>query len=122
VEKDRREGLSLVVPGSRRGGSFPVQEAFPAKDRTSLGGLEGNRGLPSALRTGGHGFRFGKAPGGRTLTLVLTGFAALGFVLEILVVEEMLFSRCKYKIRSAIYALQDAVLKFRHIRWPRYPN
>jgi hypothetical protein len=35
--------------------------------------------------------------------------------------EEVLFSRCKYEIRSAIHALQDAVLKLRHIRWPRYP-
>jgi hypothetical protein len=122
LEEDRHEGLSLIVPGSRRGGSFPVQEAFPAKDRTPLGGLEGNRGFPPALRTGSHGFRFGKAPGRRTLALVLADLAALGLVLEILVVEEMLFSRRKYEIRSAIHALQDAVLKFRHIRWPRYPK
>jgi hypothetical protein len=29
-------------------------------------------------------------------------------------VEEMLFSRCKYEIRSAIRTLKDAVLKLRH--------
>jgi hypothetical protein len=28
--------------------------------------------------------------------------------------EELLFSRCKYEIRSAIDALEDAILKFRH--------
>src|SRR5215472_14838668 len=104
----------LIVPGRRRGSSFPVQEAFPAEDGTPLCGLEGNRGFPPALRAGGHGFRFGKAPGIRTLALVFANLAALGFVLEVLVVEEVLFSRCKYEIRSAIHALQDAVLKLRH--------
>jgi hypothetical protein len=29
-------------------------------------------------------------------------------------VEEVLFSRCEYKIRSAVHALKDAVLKLRH--------
>ncbi len=61
-----------------------------------------------------------KPPDGRTLALVLAGLAALGLVLEILVVEEVLFSRRKYEIRSAIHALEDAVLKLRHIHWPRY--
>jgi hypothetical protein len=32
--------------------------------------------------------------------------------------EEVLFSRCKYEIRSAIDTLEDAVLKLRHIRFP----
>lgn len=98
----------LSVPGYRRG-SFPVQEAFPAKYRTSLCRLKRHRGLPPALRTGGHGLRFGKATGRRTLTLVFTSLAALGFVLEVLVMEEVLFSRCKYEIRSAIDTLEDPV-------------
>jgi hypothetical protein len=49
------------------------------------------------------------------LALCLTSFAALGLVLETLVVEEVLFSRCEYEIRSAIAAFKDAVLKLRHI-------
>ena len=56
----------------------------------------------------------------RTLALGLAGLAALGFVLEILVVEEVLFSRCEYEICSAIYALENAVLKLRHSTVPRY--
>ena len=104
----------LSIPGRRRG-TFPAQEAFPAKDRTPLSRLEGNRGFPAALRTGGHGFRFGKAPGSRTLTLVLADLAALGFIFEVLVVEEVLFSRCEYEICPAVCTLEDAVLKLRHI-------
>jgi hypothetical protein len=35
--------------------------------------------------------------------------------------EEVLFSRGEDKIGPAIHALEDAVLKFRHISWPRFP-
>jgi hypothetical protein len=48
------------------------------------------------------------------MPFAFASFATLGFVLEILVVEEVLFSRCKYKFRSAIHALEDAILKIRH--------
>jgi hypothetical protein len=34
--------------------------------------------------------------------------------------EEVLFSRSEHEIRSAIHTLQDAILKLRHINWPRY--
>jgi hypothetical protein len=72
------------------------------------------------LRAGGHGFRFGETAGRRrTLPLGFTPLAAFGFVLEVLVMEEVLFSRCKYEIRSAIDAFEDAVLKLAHIRFPR---
>jgi hypothetical protein len=30
-------------------------------------------------------------------------------------VEEMLFSRCEYKIRCAIDALEDAILELHHV-------
>jgi hypothetical protein len=67
------------------------------------------------LRTGGHGFRFRETTrGGRALTLGLASLAALRLILEILVMEEVLFSRCKYEIRSAIDALKDAILKLGH--------
>ena len=94
-------------------------EALPAEYRTSLGWFEGHRGFTAALRARGHGFALGEAattPGG-TLALSLTGLATLGFVLKILVVEEVLFSRCKDEICSAIDALEDAVLEFRHTRF-----
>ena len=53
------------------------------------------------------------------MTLGLAILTALGLVLEIFVVEEMLFSRCKYEIRSTIDTFEDAILKLRHIRFPR---
>jgi hypothetical protein len=39
------------------------------------------------------------------LALGLAVLAPLGFVLEVFVVEEVLFSRCKYEICTAINAL-----------------
>jgi hypothetical protein len=50
------------------------------------------------------------------MTLGLAILTALGLVLEVLVVEEVLFSRCEYKFRCAIDALEDAILKLRHIQ------
>jgi hypothetical protein len=50
------------------------------------------------LRAGGHGLRFGETAAATALPLGLTGLAAFGFVFEIFVVEEVLFSRREYKI------------------------
>jgi hypothetical protein len=44
--------------------------------------------------------------------LGLAGFAALGFVLELLVVEEQLFARGKNKLGATVDAGQYLVLKF----------
>jgi hypothetical protein len=49
------------------------------------------------------------------VALGLAILTALGLILEILVVEEVLFSRCEYKIRCAIDALEYAILKLRHV-------
>jgi hypothetical protein len=73
-----------------------------------------HRGFPTALRASGHGLGFGKAAAGTTLALRLAILTALRFVLEIFVVEEVLFSRCEYEICSAVCALKYAVLKLRH--------
>ena len=54
------------------------------------------------------------------MALGLAGLAALGLVLEVFVMEEVLFSRCKYEIRPAIDTFEDAILKLRHIAIPRY--
>jgi hypothetical protein len=48
------------------------------------------------------------------LALGLAGLAPFGFVFKVFVVEEMLFSRCKYEFRSAVHTLENSVLKFRH--------
>jgi hypothetical protein len=52
------------------------------------------------------------------LAFRLTVLTALRLVLEVLVVEEVLFSRCKYEIRSAVNALEDSILKLRHSQFP----
>jgi hypothetical protein len=57
------------------------------------------------LRAGGHGFALGESAAARALAFGFARLAAFGLVLEILVVEEVLFSRCKNKIRSAINTL-----------------
>ena len=109
TEKDR---LGPVLIGCGRGG-LAAQKTLAAKNGTSLGGLEGYRSFPTALRTTGHGLGLCVTARG-ALALGLAVLTALGLVLEILVVEEVLFSRCEYKLRSAVYTLQSAVLKLRH--------
>jgi hypothetical protein len=69
------------------------------------------------LGAGGHGFGFGKPPTS-ALTLGLAGFAALGFVFKVLVVEEVLFSRGENEIRPAVRALDYSILKLRHSLCP----
>ena len=93
---------------------FPAQEAFPAVHRPPLCRLERNRRLTPALGATGHRFGF-SVSAARSLPLGLAWLAALRFVLEVFVVEEVLFSRCEYKFCSAIYALEGAILKLRHI-------
>jgi hypothetical protein len=103
----------LPLPGGGAGG-FAAQEAFAAVNRASLGRFEGNRGFTAALRALRGGFGFGKTGSRRTGALGLAGLATLGLILEVLVVEEVLFSRCENKIRVAIHAFEHAVLKLRH--------
>jgi hypothetical protein len=38
--------------------------------------------------------------------------ASLGFVLELLIMEEQLFPGCEYEIRTTIHTLQNLVLEF----------
>src|SRR5664280_250713 len=106
----------LASPGGRRDG-LTAQEALAAINRPALSRLERHRGFPAALGAGGHGLRFGETRSRRSLPFGLTSLAALGLVLEILVVEEVLFSRCENEICFAIHAFKDAILKLRH----RYP-
>jgi hypothetical protein len=89
-----------------------------------LCGTEGHRGVLAALGAGGARFHLGvvvvlarrrrRSEHGHALGLA--GFAALGFVLELFVVEKQLFPGGKYKIGAAIDTLQYLVLKF-HRGW-----
>jgi hypothetical protein len=45
-------------------------------------------------------------------SLALAVLAAFGFVLELLVVEEQLFTRREHEIRATIDALQNLILVF----------
>jgi hypothetical protein len=48
------------------------------------------------------------------LAFGLAVLTTLGLVLEILVVEEVLFSRCEDKFGSALRALEHPILELRH--------
>jgi len=111
---ERLPRLCSAISSNSRRGYLSAEETFAAVNRSTLCRLEGHRGFPTALRAGGHGFRFGKARGRRTLAFGFAILTPLGFVFEILVVEEVLFSRCKDEICSAIYTLEDAILELRH--------
>jgi hypothetical protein len=52
------------------------------------------------------------APVPRPLPFLLTAPAALGLVLEILIVEKTLLARGEDEIRSAVGTLKGSVLKF----------
>jgi hypothetical protein len=95
-------------------GRLAAKETFAAIHRPALGGFEGDGGLPAALGTHRHGFRLRKSRARRTLALGLAVLAALRFVLEVFVMEEVLFSRCKNEITTAVYALENSILKIRH--------
>jgi hypothetical protein len=83
-------------------GSFAAEEAFPAKYRPSLSRLEGHRGLPAALGTCGHGFGARRTGWRATLALGFTCLAALGFILEVSIAEEVLLPRGEDKFRPTV--------------------
>jgi hypothetical protein len=62
-------------------------------------------------------FALGKTGSRSALTFGFAALAALRLVLEILVVVKVLFTRCENKVRAAIHAFENAILKFRH-NWP----
>src|SRR5260370_39907002 len=100
-----------VTPRSGGGGGLLLREAFAAQDGAALRGAEGNGGFLAALGAGGTSFHAsvmasmfvaGRGRSGEdSHALGLAGFTALGFVLELLVVEKLLFARGKNKLRNA---------------------
>jgi hypothetical protein len=58
----------------------------------------------------------------RSLPLGFARLASLRFIFKVLVVEEMLLSRGKNKLRSTIRAFDDSILKLWHHHRSRGPT
>ena len=109
--------METDLSGVRAGGFFLLPEALPAEHRPTLGGAERQRGFLAAACADSSGFLLGGMVGrclGRRM-FQLAGLAPSGQVLELLVVEETLFSGSEDKILAAIAALQHSVLEFHGI-------
>ncbi len=95
-------------------------EAFPAKDRTPLGGPEGNCGFFPALGARGLGFgalAVAAAPAAFSAAIPgippgLATFASLRFVLEAFVGVKLLFAGCENEFAATVSALQNAIVIF----------
>jgi hypothetical protein len=108
------ERIRLILGAG--GGAF-FAEAFAAQDGSALSGAEGDRGRFAALRAHGLGFDFGTTlargrDSERGDAFGFTGFAAFGFVAELFIVEEQLFSGGEDEVAAAVNALQHSVLEF----------
>src|SRR5262245_38653314 len=94
----RRKPADLQATGP---GELAGLEALLAEDRTPLCRLQRHRRLATTRRAVGHGLdplARRHRPRGATGPLPLAGFAPLGFVLEVLVSEELLFSRRPHEL------------------------
>src|SRR5258706_9624163 len=115
-------GICPTASPSGRSGGFLLREAFAAEHGAALRGAEGDGGLLAALGAGGTSFHASvvvsvfAAPRGRgreyRYAFRLAAFAALGFVLELFVVEKQLFPGGEGKLGAAVDAGQYLVLKF----------
>ena len=91
-------------------------ETFPANHGTALRGLERNCSLTLASGANCLGFYALVVPATllqteRLRALSLTAFAAFGFVFELFVVEEKLFTGSEDEIGATIHTLEDLVLE-----------
>ena len=121
--KSSRHPGSGKSQSSRSRGSARLK-AFAAEDGSALSGAERHSRLLPASRAGGLRLHLGVAvslsgSGGRAEDgnpLGLASLAALGFVLELFVVEEKLFPSREDEITPTVDTLQHLVLKF-HRGW-----
>jgi len=94
-----------------------ILKTVPAKDRASLRWFERNGRFTTALKTGCGCLNpagTGSPVRGSRLSFTFTGPAAFGFVSEILLPIELLFTRGKNEVSSAIDALQYPILESGH--------
>ena len=121
----KRKKTGAVVLLRRRGRSSR-SEAFTAEYGTALCRFEGHGRLLAALRTGGARFGFCEAGPARRgssqnrYPLRLARLASFGFVLELLIVEEQLFSGSKDEVAAAVDTFEHFILEF-HDRSPHSP-
>src|SRR5687767_8483760 len=93
---------------------LPLLEAFLAEHRAPLRRTEGHRCVLAARRTLGLGLDAAvhrRTRGHPVCPLGLASLAALGFVLELLVGEEQLFTCGPDELRRTIHTPQDLVLE-----------
>jgi len=99
--------------GSR---SSPLLKALPAKDRPTLRRLKGNGSFLATGGTVGASFHlrtlWRRNWSQRRVPFGFAGFATLGLVLELFVVEEQLFARRKDEVGAAVNTLENLVLEF----------
>jgi hypothetical protein len=99
-----------------RSSPFALLKALAAKYRASLGRLEWDRSFALAPGTNRLGFYplVVSSPLRKTERLgafFLAPFTALGFVLELFVVEEKLFTGREHEICAAVNTLQNLILE-----------
>src|SRR3954454_14986654 len=121
VKVDRAGLTSLRLASGAR--EFAGLKAFFAEHRAPLCWLERHRRFLAAVRTCGDRFNpfagtATRAAGRPRSAFGLARFAALRFVLEILVGEELLFSRRPDELRATVYAPEQPVLEL-HWSLPR---
>jgi hypothetical protein len=126
VERQRHRQICFGKSSGARHAAA-LLKTFAAQYRSSLGGTERNGRLFPALRAVCPRFGFRervpvRSHAGTGRPFAFAVLAAFGFVLELLVVEEQLFSGCKHEIRSAVDALQNLVLEFHCKRRSHSPN
>jgi hypothetical protein len=104
--------MALQASSSPR--KFAGLEALLAEDRSPLGGSERHRGFPAAVRAVGDRFYSlagNHRPRRAADPLGFAGLTPFGFVLEVLVSEELLFSRRPDELLAAVHAPEDPVLE-----------
>ena len=101
-----------AATSSGRGSCFFLIEAFPAKNRPTLGGAEWHCSVLAALGAGGSSLdtrvvvRVARGLGSAQdrNALGLAGLTTLGLVLELLIVKKQLFPGGKHKVSAAVDA------------------
>src|SRR5207302_6570311 len=96
----------------------PLLETFATEDGAPLGRPEGDRSLLATLRADRSRFNLGEALSRHMMwrrpqhrdAFCLAGFAPFGFVFELFVVKEQLFSGREDEVGPAVDALQYFVL------------